>query len=166
MIALFTCCFTCNAEDKMFIWHTITSATCIFFLPMRLCITVIVFPFTYTRSIILSCYSSLFQSFCLINNRTVTSPVETFPSLTFTGYFKSNLSFGSVSRWIVSSFSSVSLCSPLPYPIESVRLPPPLGLFHLIRPTDVRALSWINTVISWMLKLFFFFSLHYNWYHC
>ena len=39
-----------------------------------------------------------FQSLRLINKSTVTLPVETFPTLTFTGYFKSNLSFGSVLR--------------------------------------------------------------------
>ena len=103
--------------------------------------------YLYTINYIFMLFLRVFQSFCMINKCTVTSPVETFPSLTFTGYFKSNLSFGSVLRWIVPSLFSVLLCSPFPCPIGSVCLPPSLGLFHLISSSRC-ALSWITTVIS------------------
>ena len=103
--------------------------------------------YLYTINYIFMLFLRVFQSFCLINKCTVTSPVETFPSLTFTGYFKSDLSFGSVLRWIVPSLFSVLLCSPFPCPIGSECLPPSLGLFHLISSSRC-ALSWITTVIS------------------
>ena len=107
----------------------------------------------------------VFQSLCLINKSTVTSPVETFPSMKFTGYFKSNLSFGSVSGWIVPSFSLDSLCSPFQCPFGSVRLPPSLGLFHLIRLQIVLCLE-LPLLFHHDKDFFFLYSLHFDWYHC
>ena len=115
--------------------------------------------YLYTINYLIMLFPCVFQSLCLINKSTVTSPVETFPSLTFTGYFKSSLSFRSVLRWIVPSLSSVLLCSPFPCPIGSECLPPSLGLLHLISLTDVLVLNYHCYFI--MLK-HFFLSLHYN----
>ena len=112
--------------------------------------------YLYTTNYLIMLFLCVFQSLCLINKSTVTSPVKTFPSLTFTGYFKSNLSFGSVLRWIVPSLSTVLLCSPFPCPFGSERLITTI-LGSISSDQSYRcALSWITTVISSCSSLFFF----------